>query len=713
MANNKRIGVALVLSAMDRASEVINRMTNNAAKRMEGLSKRTGAAADTAFNAGQQMAAAGVAVGLPVLGAVKAFASQEQAMLSLQSTMMDAQGKISKSWEGINKLAISLGNELPGTTADFYSMFDVMIRNGSKASTVINGAGRAAAYLGMQLKIPYNEAAELATRMQSRLGIADKDMVPFISNLSKLSQMGVSVQEMNMGFARSAGALKTLSIQGLEASKKIGLIESMLIKLNSSGEVTGSSFTAMTDAFIDPAKMEKFNQVQKYLTDIEGKQLNIKFMDSKGNFLGLDNMMAQFDKIGKLDNPKKNALLKVLFGEGQDKQSARLLSGAGIDKYNEGLDAMNNMADIQMTINHQLKGLNNRWDAISGTMENVAASIATTLKPEIDGLLNWIDRILPKIQTFIERHRTIVKVVLGAAVGFTGLALAGAYLAFTVGGIMRGISTATFLFGKFSKGINLALKAVKFAAFAMRFHFAFTILPALQKVGTAFTVFGRALLTNPLTLYIGAALILAGAVYVIYRNWDSIAAWFSEKWEAVKTVFGAVWDWMTGWVGRWYNAGGNIVMSIAQGITDKVLLIKKVMGDVADKIRSYLPFSPAKEGALRDIHRVKLIETIAQGIKADAVLDKMRMVTERVRKVWDDGTSGLGIDTGNVLANVGMRAAGGGNVSVQSAPVQFNLTVNLNGSATKQDAERLGGMMQSEFEKMMDRYLRNKERVSY
>jgi flagellar biosynthesis component FlhA len=42
------------------------------------------------------------------------------------------------------------------------------------------------------------------------------------------------------------------------------------------------------------------------------------------------------------------------------------------------------------------------------------------------------------------------------------------------------------------------------------------------------------------------------------------------------------------------------------------------------KIRNLLPFSPAKEGPLRDLHKIKLIQTIADTIKPDPLVEKMR-----------------------------------------------------------------------------------------
>jgi phage-related protein len=47
-----------------------------------------------------------------------------------------------------------------------------------------------------------------------------------------------------------------------------------------------------------------------------------------------------------------------------------------------------------------------------------------------------------------------------------------------------------------------------------------------------------------------------------------------------------------------YNAGRNVIQGLINGIKSMIGRISGVMGDIAGKIRSFLPFSPAKEGPL-------------------------------------------------------------------------------------------------------------------
>src|SRR5690606_21240897 len=66
---------------------------------------------------------------------------------------------------------------------------------------------------------------------------------------------------------------------------------------------------------------------------------------------------------------------------------------------------------------------------------------------------------------------------------------------------------------------------------------------------------------------------------------------------------------------EFFDAGKNIVTSIADGINSAIGKVTDAIGNVTKKIRDFLPFSPAKEGPLRDIMNVKIAESIAEAIR--------------------------------------------------------------------------------------------------
>lgn len=78
---------------------------------------------------------------------------------------------------------------------------------------------------------------------------------------------------------------------------------------------------------------------------------------------------------------------------------------------------------------------------------------------------------------------------------------------------------------------------------------------ALPPIITGFTLLGAAigLVTWPVLLVGAAIAALVAAVYYLWKNWDSIAGWMVEKWEAMKAgvtvvmeslaaLFGAIWE---------------------------------------------------------------------------------------------------------------------------------------------------------------------------
>ena len=68
--------------------------------------------------------------------------------------------------------------------------------------------------------------------------------------------------------------------------------------------------------------------------------------------------------------------------------------------------------------------------------------------------------------------------------------------------------------------------------------------------------------------------------------------------------------------GEFVSAGANIVGSIADGIRGAIGRVTSAIGEVTSAIRRFLPFSPAKEGALRDIMDVQIVGSLVPGIKA-------------------------------------------------------------------------------------------------
>lgn len=194
---------------------------------------------------------------------------------------------------------------------------------------------------------------------------------------------------------------------------------------------------------------------------------------------------------------------------------------------------------------------------------------------------------------------------------------------------------------------------------------------------------------------------------LIYKHWDKIASFFTGIWDNVKGVFKGWIDWVFGLGGRMVEAGGNIVTSIWEGIKGKAQVLIDGVKNIAQKVRDFFPFSPAKAGPLRDIHKIKLVETIAQSVNAAPLMKSMQGLTNKVFN-YNPQVPAMG------FAGVPERSTQPGSFAGRSSGHSFTYAPNITlaGSATEQDGASLNKMMKQGFDKLMREYEAKQQRKS-
>lgn len=120
--------------------------------------------------------------------------------------------------------------------------------------------------------------------------------------------------------------------------------------------------------------------------------------------------------------------------------------------------------------------------------------------------------VLSLIGGFLTFGRGLLLVVTGLA-GMAGHAVAAATIFARLGLLMRGVLAA---------GFRLLRAGAVIAG------------TAIQWLGRALLLAGRAALANPILLVIAA---IAGAAWVIYQNWDGIVGYFQDKIDRVRAAF--------------------------------------------------------------------------------------------------------------------------------------------------------------------------------
>lgn len=460
-----------------------------------------------------------------------------------------------------------------------------------------------------------------------------------------------------------------------------------------------------------------------------------------------DDAASNAAKLGKLLNDplnNMNALGKIL-GKMNPEQKKHIKNLYEQNKVTQAQSYVLEM--VEKRFRNAAESSASGGDKMKVSLRAINVEIGQKLQPAYRQLLATVNEYLPKVLAFVKTHQGIIVTVAKAAVALLLFSSGIKILSFAFSGIaaIAKISSAVITnFGTIvsigSKTAGIAVKgyeAMKFGLFALQYQMKFAVIPAIQKAGIAFMEFGATLLANPLTWYIAAAVALGAAVYLIIKNWDKISAFFVRLWSGVKQVFSSTWqwlkgmflnytpyglvikhwdkisgmfgqvwkkvknvfrsafDWMKGLGKTFFDAGKNIVLSIGNGIAAMAMKPVEAMKNMVTKMRRFLPFSPAKEGPLKDIHRIKLVETIAQSINAKPLLN-----------AWSNVTGKLYGQMNHPIPAFANNSGGGSGMTI-------NISVNLSGSATQKDADMLGDSLKKQFDKWYKENQRQQGRISF
>lgn len=532
--------------------------------------------------------ATGTAMGMTTLKPVIEFARAETSVVDLKVSMMGKGGQVRQEFQAISDLATKLGNKLPGTTADFQNMMSTLIQQGMSAKSILGGLGEATAYLGVQLKMPFDQAALFAAKLQDATGTAENDMMGLMDTIQRSFYLGVDSNNMLGAFSALTPALSVLRKTGLDAANTLAPLIVMADQAALSGESAGNAYRKIFQMSMNPDKIAKATK---------GTGLKLDFTNGKGEFGGLENMYTQLAKLKNLNTVARLRVLKGIFGDDKETlQALDIMITKGMDGYRATQKKMADQAALQERVNAQLGTLGSLWDAATGTFTNAMVNFGEAIAPEIKAITEWIADLSERLGNWAKKNPELSNTLM------------------KVGGIL---SAVTIAFG----GLSLAVAAVLGPMAIMKLTFGILgvkgtflgkvitlLLAPLKWLTIGIFRLGMAMLTTPVGWFIMGIAAIAGGAYLIYKNWDGIAKWFSELWEKYKAPLMAWWDllkelfsWtpigmlIAHWNDIWafldtlpdgaVNKGKAIVQGLIDGITAKW----KTLMEKVKEFTKYLP----------------------------------------------------------------------------------------------------------------------------
>ncbi|HDU8584375.1 phage tail tape measure protein [Morganella morganii] len=307
------------------------------------------------------------------------------------------------------------------------------------------------------------------------------------------------------------------------------------------GSMAGTSLRSILGRLAEPPK-----QAADAL-----EELGIKTRDAKGNLRELPEILTELDKkTKKMGTAQRAGYFKHIAGEEAFSALSVLTEQAGkgelqkmIAEVKAAKGEAQKVADTMTdNLDGDIKNLVSAWEDVGiqifGGVDSPLRSISKSVTEIIGKVGEWTKRN-PELTNTLTKIALALGVVLavGGAIVLMLAAMLGPMAMLKLSMSVLGIKGAG-AFGLLAKGI----KFVSLALFGM----------------------GKALLTNPIFL-IGA--VIAGVAYLIYKNWDSIAAFFKNLWADVVRIFSSAWDSISAYFSSMWTSISNACSAAWSWIT--------------------------------------------------------------------------------------------------------------------------------------------------
>lgn len=641
MAKDRVHKTAIILSAVDKMTRVINRAFGKAERKLTSFQKKADKIAKSSAKVGKSAAKIGLMVAAPLLIATQKAVAFEESMADIAKVLNLQQGSkelglmATKSQE----LAIHLG-KTPREAAELIAA----LSQGGTAKKELFEIGKFTGEMSVAFEVMGERAGSAFTKTKNALGATTAETIKAMDAINHLSDNSAAKASQILDFMASGGASAAamLKVTGQESAS----LGAFFISMGKSGSEAATIVSRLTKG------LQKNNKVGKLFRSSGGGVEGIKKVLEFGNTLSGTQRFEFFKAFGEYGSDIALAATNL-----------------------KGLNKVTNLvADSSKFANSVSKEFANRSNTrafemrkIQAQLEVIGIKMGNALLPVISSLAKSLTPILDKIAKWIERNPELTaQIVKGTAI-FVAATLAISAMAFAVSGVTTAMGYLSAGMLAFSRAGRIATLFIAKPTLLLRKLTGVLgiVSRAVLFLGKAFRAAGVMMMANPIVAIVMA---IAAAIYLIYRNWDTLGPYFKAAWNKVKIIFSNVINWFKGIGGRFFTAGKNIINSIANGIKAGAQKAVAAIKGVVTKVRSYLPFSPAKNGPLKDIHRIKLVETIATAIKPNAAISAMKRTVGTIANYSLNNSI-------SPLSN----ATGGG------ITLNFNPTINIGGGGANGD----------------------------
>ncbi|MGV4282839.1 phage tail tape measure protein [Citrobacter freundii] len=580
---------------------------------------------DRIAGAGATTTAAGVAMGAPVMAAVKSYASMEDAM------------------KGVAKQVNGLRDDNGNRTARFYEMQDA-IKAASEQLPMENGAVDFAALVegGARMNVanPNDSWADQKRDLLAFAATAAKASTAFelpadelseslgkIAQLYKvptrnIEQLGDALNYLDdNAMSKGGDIIDVLQRMGGVADRldyrKAAALGSTFLSLGTAPEVAASAANAMVRE-LSIATM----QSKSFFAGMELLKLNPAQIEKEMTQDAMGTIQRVLEKVNNLPKDKRLGAMTLIFGKEFGDDAAKLANNLPELlrqlKLTSGSDANGSMQK-ESDINKD--SLSAQWLLVKTGAQNTFSSLGETLRAPLMAIMGTVKQVTGSFRRWVEENPKL-------AGGLLKVMAALASIAVVLGTVMLAVSAVLG---------PLALMRLQFSILGIKGGSAFGLITkAIGGVGKGIMWLGRLMFANPILAVIG--LIAMGAIY-IWQNWDTLGPKFKAMWDSICAATSAAGEWikeklssvMEGIKSLFFNytLPGLIAKNwdaIKAGVSEAWTTVRQTISDKWTAILADVAALPAKFQEMGSA----IIDSILNGINAkwETLKSKLSSVTD-------------------------------------------------------------------------------------
>jgi len=375
-----------------KAARGLGNNTEDTTKKLSFLERATvGAAEKVGHLATQALYDAGRAVLQFGVDGVRAAGDFEGGMNRFASITGDALDQSGQSLDDFKDLFISLGRDLPVSTAEVQEAAINMAKGGIEPATIAAGGLKTVLDLAAAGELGIAEAAEISAK---QLGVwvdsaasADEKAQFLTQSANLLAQAAnastVDVDELALGLANVGSIGKTAGLTFQETVQTMALLAPGF----SSAADAGTSFKTFLTSLQPRTDKQADAMARLGLLTKDGTSA---FYDAQGSFIGMDKAADLLHgSLKGLSQAEKVAALQAIFGQDAFRAAA-LIAEKGADGFRQmGIDMAGAGSASEQAAKKQ-QGFNVAVDNLMGSLEAFQITVFSRALPALTALVNLI-----------------------------------------------------------------------------------------------------------------------------------------------------------------------------------------------------------------------------------------------------------------------------------------------------------------------------------